>query len=321
MGYDRENFKRVKERFDEKRQRAIKTAEDHRLEIHALSPDIMELDRRLAGTGLNLFRIACEGGDSLKEKIEEARKENEAMLEKRRALLVALGYPADYTEIHYECKACNDSGYLDDARMCSCMKHALALEGFRASGIGDAIDRQTFETFSLSHYEDDPQILLLMTDNFECIRQYANEFDGSCRNLLLVGGTGLGKTHLSTAIARTVIERGYSVLYDTAHNVFSDFNYDQFKSRPDEALRAEKYFECDLLILDDLGTEVQTKNTNSYFYNLINTRMNRSKSTVISTNLLASEVIERYGDRMASRLFGNYVTLHFRGKDIRLANL
>ena len=321
MGYDREIFKRVKDRYDEKRQLAVKTAEERRLMIHEQSPAIADIDRALAGTGLKLFRAACEGTDSLQERIAEMRRENEALRAKRASLLEMIGYSADYTEAHYECRQCNDSGYLDDASMCPCMKRALAIESFRASGLGDTIDRQTFDNFSLSYYKNDPDAYERMTENLQVLREYADTFTPKSANLLLTGGTGLGKTHLSTAVARTVIERGYSVLYDTAHNIFSDFNYDQFKSRPDEELRSEKYFSCDLLLLDDLGTEVQTKNTTSYFYNLVNTRMNRGKATIISTNLFFNELLSRYGDRIASRLMGEYRVLQFRGEDVRLSRL
>lgn len=316
MGYDSGNYKRVKDAYTEKRVNAEHAAEERKARIHALSPAIAEIDRKLAGTGLRLFRIACEGGADLDKKIQAARKENQALLDQKHTLLESLGYPADYTEIRYECKECSDTGYLPNTKMCPCMKRALAVEGFRASGLGTLVDRQTFDNFSLDRFSGEE--LTLMEGNLQFLRDYADAFRAGAQSLLLIGGTGLGKTHLSTAVARTVIENGYSVLYDTAHNVVFDFNYDQFKSKPEEELRSEKYLSCDLLLLDDLGTEVQTKHTNSYLYNLINTRMNRGKTTVVSTNLTPNELLERYGDRLASRLFGEYKIVAFRGKDIRL---
>ena len=316
MGYDSGNFKRVKDAYTAKREENKQRAEERRAKVHALSPSIAEIDRQLSGTGLLLFRIACEGGEDLQKKIDEARKENEALLDRRRALLTALGLPADYTELHYDCPLCSDTGYLPNTQMCDCMKRALAVEGFRASGLGALIDRQSFKNFSLDRFADEDRAL--MENNLRKMQDYASNFRAGAKSLLLVGGTGLGKTHLSTAVACAVIEGGYSVLYDTAHNIVFDFNYDQFKSKPEEELRSEKYLSCDLLLLDDLGTEVQTKHTASYLYNLINTRMNRGKSTIVSTNLTPNELLERYGDRLASRLFGEYELVLFRGKDIRL---
>ncbi len=318
MGYDSGNYKRVRDAYTAKRKEAERLAEERKLQVQALSPAIAEIDRKLSGTGLLLFRIACEGGADLQAKIEEARKENQALLEAKGKLLASLGFPADYTEIRYECTACSDTGYLPNTKMCDCMKRALAAEGFRASGLGTLVDRQSFDNFSLDRFESEEREL--MKHNLDYMKHYADTFAVGAKSLLLIGGTGLGKTHLSTSLARTVIEKGYSVLYDTAHNVVFDFNYDQFKSKPEEELRSEKYLDCDLLLLDDLGTEVQTKHTNSYLYNLINTRMNRGKTTLISTNLTPNELLERYGDRLASRLFGEYEILLFRGKDIRLKN-
>ncbi|MBR2952465.1 MAG: ATP-binding protein [Clostridia bacterium] len=318
MGYDSGNFQRVKDAYTAKRKQAEQVAEERKMQVHALSPAIAEIDRRLSGTGLLLFRIASQGGEDLPKKIEEARKENQALLEEKHALLAALGLPADYTEIHYECTLCSDTGYLPSTKMCECMKRALSVEGFRASGLGSLVERQSFDNFSLDRFEEEERPL--MKHNLDFLRKYANTFRTGAKSLILIGGTGLGKTHLSTSLARVVIERGYSVIYDTAHNIVFDFNYDQFKSKPEEELRSEKYLDCDLLLLDDLGTEVQTKHTASYLYNLINTRMNRGKTTVVSTNLTPNEVLERYGDRLSSRLFGEYEILLFRGKDIRLKN-
>lgn len=318
MGYDSGHYKRIKDAYTAKRKEAERLAEERKAQVHALSPAIEEIDRKLAGTGLLLFRIASEGGEDLPKKIEETRKESEKLLDKKKALLSMLGLPADYTEIHYECAACSDTGYLPNTKMCECMKRALAEEGFRTSGLGALIDRQSFENFSLDRFDEEDRSI--MKHNLDFLRDYADTFRAGKKSLILIGGTGLGKTHLSTALARAVIEKGYSVLYDTAHNVIFDFNYDQFKSKPEEELRSEKYLDCDLLLLDDLGTEVQTKHTASYLYNLINTRMNRGKTTVVSTNLTPNDVVERYGDRLASRLFGEYEILLFRGKDLRLKN-
>ncbi len=318
MGYSQDNFIRTKELYEAKRTRAIKLSEDRRRAIHAISPTIAEIDRQLSSTGLKLFRAACDGGDALAERLAEVRAENEALLEKRRALLAEMGYPADYTEVHYECTDCCDTGYLENTHMCPCMKRALTAEGFRSSGLGVLADKQSFDNFSLAYYQADADTYALMKANFATMRTYAESFDAKSGNLLLIGGTGLGKTHLSTAVAKAVIERGYDVLYDSAPNILADFEHDKFKNYRDEAPKSDKYFDCDLLIIDDLGTEISTQVTLSFLYNLINTRLNRGKSTVISTNLAQKELLSRYDARLTSRFLGEYRILQFRGVDIRL---
>lgn len=319
MGYNRQNLIRIKDAYKTKRQNAIKLSEDRRRAIHAISPQIEEIDQRLSATGLKLFQAACSGGESLQERLTEVRRENEKLLQKRASLLTDMGYSADYTEVHYECSSCSDTGYLPNTYMCPCMKRALTMEGFKTSGLGTLIERQSFDNFSLDYYAENAENLDRMKTNLQIMREYAENFSSASSNLLLMGGTGLGKTHLSTAVARIVIERGYDVLYDTAPNIFADFEHDKFKSNQrDEEARGDKYLDCDLLIIDDLGTEIHTQFTLSCLYNLVNTRLNRGKATIISTNLMQKELLSRYDARLTSRFFGEYQILQFKGRDIRL---
>ena len=141
--------------------------------------------------------------------------------------------------------------------------------------------------------------------------------------LFLYGGSGLGKTHLSTSIAKVLIERGFDVVYDSAQNIISDFEYERFGRGYGDMSdsRTDKYFDCDMLIIDDLGTEMANQFTVSCLYNIINTRINHSKSMIISTNLAQNEIRERYTDRITSRLFGDFMVMKFTGKDIRLQKL
>ena len=312
-------YARVKEAYDKKRQRAIEQSDSRRAALHETSSELRVLDEALSKTGLKLFRIAIDGGkDALAEAVSAVRVENERLLTRRAEILASLGYPADYTEVHYECEHCKDTGYLDTTEMCPCMKRALAEEGFRASGLGELIDLQSFDNFTLDYYKKDENAYEWMRQNLQFLRRFAENFTPRRDSFLLIGGTGLGKTHLSTAIARCVIERGYDVRYDSVSNVFSDLEYDKFKSRGDEARRGDKYLDCDLLILDDLGTEISTQFTVSALYNLVNTRLNRGKSTIISTNLSHSELLSRYDERLTSRFFGEYTVLQFKGTDVRM---
>ena len=208
--------------------------------------------------------------------------------------------------------------------MCDCMKRALILAGYESSGLGKLMQTQTFNSFSLDFYRGKPEIFEKMKHNFEVIKKFAEEFTTSkCENLALFGGTGLGKTHLSTAAAKTVIDRGYDVLYVTAVGMIADFEKERFGSgySDTDVESLGRYYDCDLLIVDDIGTEVTNQFTVSVLYNVINTRLAKQKSTVISTNLAPSELRSRYWDRIASRIFGEYTPLLFEGTDVRMQKL
>ena len=311
-GYD--NYQKVKELIEKRRESAIREAEARDAELRLESREIREIDAELTGTGLLLFKTACAGGD-----LAAIRERNLALVKKRGEVLVRLGYPADYSEIKYTCPICCDTGY-EGSKLCSCFREELIKENIRSSGIGNLIEKQSFDNFRLDIYKDEA-IKKEMTHNLNEAKRYADEFSRDSKNLLLIGTTGTGKTHLTTAIARTVIEKGFEVIYDSAQNVVAAFEYDRFKSGYGQyEARGDKYLECELLILDDLGTEFSNQFTVSCIYNLLNTRINKGLPTVISTNLGAGELLSRYEDRIYSRIIGqDTVILRFLGKDNRLS--
>ncbi len=319
MSHSAENYRRVKELLEERRLSANRIAESHRDELHTRLPEVAEIDRKLRKTGMRLFRTACEGGDDLESRLAAIRAENESLQSARAAILAGAGYPADYTEVHFTCKTCSDTGFVA-SKMCDCMRRLLIEEGIRSSGLGSLIAKQSFQNFNLSYYTGERESEMMRYAKDKCV-YFAENFAPGKENLLLMGGTGLGKTHLSTAVAKRVIENGFDVVYESAQNLLADFEFDRFKSRGDDPLRSDKYLSCDLLLLDDLGTEMQTQFTLSTLYNLLNTRLNRGKSTLISTNLSQNEIRARYDDRITSRLFGEYTILFFVGEDIRKQKL
>ncbi len=321
MGYNIENYRRVRTMLEERRREAIATAERHAAEVHAACPELHEIDRALSATGMQLFREAMAGGDDLADRLARIRAEHERVQALRGELLTARGFPADYTEPAFTCPACRDTGFCE-AEMCDCMRRALVEEGIRSSGIGRLIHHQSFENFSLEYYKKNPVDYERARYALQRARSYAEGFGPTSGNLLLVGPTGLGKTHLSTSIARTVLERGYDVVYETIQNVISDFEYDRYKSGYGVSeSRGERYLACELLILDDLGTEQTNSFVLATLYHLLNTRLNHGKQTVINTNVSGEELRERYNDRITSRLLGEYEVLLFSGHDIRMQKL
>lgn len=320
MGYNKENYARIRQEYQGKNLQAKKDAEERRLALHRLYPELEKIDRLLSNTGVNILRESTKGAEGLDERIAKLRAENEELLSARAAYLASIGYPADYTSVKYDCTECSDTGFVG-THMCECMKRALVAAGYQSSGLGNLIKTQSFDTFSLDYYKDSKEAYDNMKIVIELCKRYVDGFSQtSGKSMLLVGKAGLGKTHLSTAVAKAVIEKGFDVVYETAQNILADFEYERFnRSYGDtSAVRTDKYFECDLLIIDDLGTEVANQFTVACLYNVINTRLNNSKSMIVSTNLSQKEIIDRYGERINSRLFGEFMALHFVGKDIRL---
>lgn len=303
--------------IDARRLEAIAEADARRADVQMRYPEIAEIDAELVRTGPELFRALISGAD-----VAPLRERNLYLNQKRREILKSHGYPEDYTEVHYHCPTCRDSGFLENTKACTCFRKLLYLENIKSSGMGRLIEEQSFENFNLSAYAYNPEILAKMENVFNRAKDFAYNYGKKHRgrNLLFIGKTGTGKTHISTSIAKVLIEGGYYVLYDSAQNIVSAFENDKFRSgygayEP----TAEKYLECDLLIIDDLGTEFVNQFTVSCLYNLLNTRRNKGLSTLISTNLAPNDLASKYDDRIYSRIVGSdYTVYFFEGKDYRL---
>lgn len=315
MGYSKKNVTAVYEDFEKRRSENKALSQDRLIEVYSLCPEIQKIDKELSNIGLAIFSTTMKGKDGLNERLQALRKKNEELQENRASLLCNLGFDATYTDLKYDCPLCQDSGY-QGAKMCSCLKNALTLKGYESSGIINLLKSQSFESFSFDVYP--PESQEIMKRNYRKLHKFADNFETNKEFFLLAGGTGLGKTHLSTSVAKTLIDNGYDVVYELAQNIFSDFDTDRFRDRfGDSELISEKYFDCDLLIIDDLGTEIITNYTVSYLYNIINTRINKKLPIIISTNLNAKEIKAMYHERITSRLFGEFTIVKFEGSDVR----
>jgi DNA replication protein DnaC len=322
MGYNAENCRKIAAIYSEKNFRAQKEAEARKEKLHMLFPEIEEIDRVLSETGMKIFSAALSGEGNIEERIAQLKRANEELLEARREILVANGYPADYSDLKFECDKCRDHGYVD-GKMCSCMRRDLVMAGYESSGIGKLIAKQNFENFDLSYYKGAEYDQMMRV--FESVKNFAETFrENFGRNLLFIGMTGLGKTHLSSACAKAIIERGFDVVYESAQNIFSDFEYERFSrgyNNDEQSSKTDRYFECDLLIIDDLGTEMINQFSISTLYNLLNDRLSRKKPTIISTNLSKDDIQKKYNDRIQSRIFCEYRIMFFAGTDIRMQKI
>ena len=316
MSYNREDYVRIKAEFSQKAMAAHERARERQMELYGRIPEVWEIDRMLSKTGMEIMAVITDGKD-VQKRVADIREKNELLQRERGELLHKNGYPEDYSDVKYDCELCGDTGYVE-TKMCDCMRRALVLAGYESSGIGALIRTQSFDNFSLDYYRT-------MGGNYEEVRYayqnlkgFADSFDKSTyRNHLLIGGTGLGKTHLSTSVAKVLIERGFDVLYVTATGLISDFEAKRFGNGATPKHDLDRYMDAELLIIDDLGTEIVNQFTLSCVYDVINERINRRRSTIINTNLSKKDLETRYNERISSRLFGEYIPFRFFGRDIR----
>ena len=322
MGYNQENFKRIREEYSRKYLKVQEAATKRREEIHAKLPEVREIDAQLSDMGLKIMQAALHSED-YQAALAQIEAQSHALEARRAEVLVKNGFAANYTTPKYECDACGDTGYID-YKMCDCMRKKLILAGYESSGIGSLMRTQSFENFSLEYYKTDRTTYLMMQSNYAKAMAYASGFHpAKSENLAMFGGTGLGKTHLSTAIASVVIEGGWDVVYVSCVDMFADYEAQRFGNSTGTPTGADvsRYTECDLLIIDDLGTELTNQFTTSCLYGLLNTRLNRHLPIILSTNLETDEFRKRYWDRITSRVFGNFTLMPFKGTDIRRQKL
>jgi DNA replication protein DnaC len=293
-------------------------------DIYAKIPRTQEIDRRLRATIPALLAVALRNKQNGSDAISAMKAENLSLQREREQLLIQAGYSPKALEDTPICSLCGDSGW-NGANMCSCLRELCTREQIRQLSSLLDLQGQSFEGFRLDYYSEDAEKgsaglspRAIMTGNHAICSDFARQFpDHPCRNLFLNGAPGLGKTYLSACIAREVSERGFSVVYDTAGNIFSQFEARKFEKDADAQESTRRYLNCDLLIMDDLGSEMTTSFTQSVLYDIVNTRLIQNRRTVISSNLSMRDVAKRYSPQIYSRLSGEYQSLLFVGEDIR----
>lgn len=297
-------------------------------EVYRKVPAVAEIDQELCTTAGRIVRAAFGRDGDPEDALRQLSAENLALQQRRAEALVGAGFPFDYLDESPQCKVCGDSGFSDGGVPCKClMAYYTQEQNRRLSKLLD-LGGQSFDTFSLEWYSDEvwPEYGRSPLDNMKLVlaicEDYAGKFPRCRGNLLFTGAPGLGKTYLSACIAREVSGRGFSVVYDTAGHVFQQFESGKFgRENPyeeDPDREVNRYLNCDLLIMDDVGTEMLTSFVQSVFYRVVNDRLIAGKKTILSSNLAPEEIGRRYGEAVMSRVQGEYQILRFFGDDIRV---
>ncbi len=292
-------------------------------EVYRCVPKVKLLDEQIAHNSVQWAKRSLFGN---KKDVEELISSNQLLINEKESLLIENGYPSDYLATRYHCPDCQDTGYVGEQK-CHCFKQAIVDLLYSQSNIRSVIEKENFSSFSYRYYSDttiDKLTGLTPLANIQKVvsiaKQFVEKFDETYSNLLLYGNTGVGKTFLSNCIAKELIDSAHTVVYLTSFQLFDllekyKFNYDESREESNE--RLEYILQCDLLIIDDLGTELVNAFVNSQFFMCINERHLRQKSTIISTNLSFEQIQNTYSERIFSRITSHYILLKILGEDIR----
>ena len=324
MAYDGKIMHRALQRFEADRQARQEAFLRRQERIYLRQPRLREIQSELNATMSRIITSALRRGTDPRPAIEVLRDENLSLQAERKTLLEQLGLPEDALEEQPACALCGDTGYCG-GRVCRCLRTYYAEEQQKELSRMLDLGSQSFDTFSFDWYSDvpDPQFGISARKNmekcYEICAEYAHHFRQQRKNLLLFGDPGLGKTFLSACIAREVSGQGFSVVYDTAGHVFEQFEHQKFSRQDEEESTADvdRVLSCDLLILDDLGTEMTTSFVQSALYQIVNTRLMKHLDTILNTNRTPDQLGRRYSPQIASRIEGEYQILPFFGEDIR----
>lgn len=326
MSMNSSDFNQILRTYDKKQARNHQLHLHRQEEIDQQIPRIAQIKKEISSYSMKAIQSTLS--DPMNKEHYEADLKTllNSLKQEKQTLLAAHNYPKDYLDPIYDCSLCKDTGYIHHKR-CRCLTQAIIEYSYKQSNIAGILERENFSTFSFKHYSDekDPKTGISPLENIRsvhsvCVR-FVEEFDQHFDNLILYGQSGLGKTFLCNCIAKELLDNGKTVIYLSAFQLFRLF--ENYRFHKDEELvsfeEIDHIFTCDLLIIDDLGTEFNNSLTKSELFNCLNSRLLNQKSTVISTNLGSHEWVKEYSERIISRIFGYYTQLKFFGKDIRLS--
>ncbi len=305
--------------YDELSERKIKERDKRVASVYEKFPEIRAVDEEINNIGSStLQKILKDPLD--KSARSEMDNKFKVLKQKRKELLGKYDIPEDFDKPKYDCSICKDTGFVEGVGRCSCFRQKIIDELYRASNMKELLKRQNFDVFDMELYGKNKVSGFKRSpyDNMVFIKKhcmdFADNFDKPAKNMIFYGDTGLGKTFMSCCVAKRVMDKGYTVLYISAQRLFRTLDDERF-GRAGE--RAKEIYGCDLLIIDDLGTEISSKNNPSYLFDLVNERYNAEKKIIINTNLNFEGLEKLYTARFTSRIMENFEMMLFYGEDIR----
>lgn len=317
-------FEQLMANYYRKQLRTRHIAEQRYQEVVAAIPEITELDSQIRQLSLSHAKARLMHQDTNQDLATEIA----SITKKKEALLTSHNFSADYLKPVYECEDCQDTGYINDGVKCHCFEKEIVSFLYSQSNLQDILEDENFSHFNLDFYPDDyteDATGLTPKDNMQniltTVKSFLSDFSNHGDNLLLYGNTGVGKTFLTNCIAKELLDRSHTVVYLTSLKLFDileTYKFDRELSQQEKNATISYILDSDLLIIDDLGTELNNSFTSSQLYHCIDTRLNHQKSTIISTNLSFDDLRERYSERIFSRLTSSYTLLKITGDDIRL---
>lgn len=324
----KENIRKIMLEYQYKRDKNQDLLDTRIEDVYKNFPEIKYISDEIRKNGLKMTKSVL---DNLPEETLSAMENKQKeLIRKKEELLKQYGIPKAYLEMQYECNKCKDTGFLENGNKCNCLKQRLLEDTYAMSNLNEILEKDNFNTFDIDIFSDSPleNRDLSPRENMKLILQdmyfYASNFDKKNNeeknNLIFIGKPGLGKTFMCSCIAKEVLNKGYTVIYQTSFNLMEVIERYKFKTNSFSSTDEDNYnnlFSCDLLIIDDLGTEMPNSFTTSELFNIINSRLNSGKRIIISTNLNLSQINEIYTERVLSRIVGNFKLYEFYGDDLR----
>lgn len=325
MRYENAVVKKISDIYENLKKEREESAEKRKREIYAKFPRVKEIDDEIALSAIRVASKIAEGNHTVEELSKELMETLKRLKTEKGDIYKKNNIPLDYTDEKYVCEKCKDTGFIKNER-CKCFYEYLAKSVYELSNIPANAKNETFSKFNFDFYSKsiNPKTGISDYDNaksvFDGCKKFCENFGKNNDNLYICGNTGVGKTFLTNCIAQELIKNGFNVLYQTAYKTFSfldDYKFGKIDRESNQFL-FDLIYDCDLLIIDDLGTEFITQYTQAAFFDILNTRIAENKSTVISTNLSIKELSDMYSPRTASRIAGDFTLLHIFGEDIRI---
>ncbi|MFZ7122011.1 MAG: ATP-binding protein [Eubacteriaceae bacterium] len=313
--------------LDFEKKRTYKEIKQNQIQnkIYSLFPRIEQINNELKSIGIKMAKELSYDKSRVDLVLNKYESKSNHLKNEQYEILANAGYPRNYLEMVYDCKLCKDTGFINNAP-CKCFTAQLINKYYKQSNLNNILDEENFDTFNLDYYDEQSDKFgvspkLNMQNIFLKTINYVNDFSKENINLYLYGNPGLGKTFLSHCIAKDLLDKGITVIYQTASDLIDTIRKSKFNNNDKDIINF--LYECELLIIDDLGTENSTDFSNNELFNLINKRLIMKKKIIISTNLSLKQLQNRYSSRLTSRIIGNFLFLKFVGDDIRLkkANL